>query len=241
MYQSSFPWRDAAERRPPPHTEKELLTRAAALTGRCIGELAAALRVPLPREPKRAKGFVGQLVELALGADPRAGEQPDFPSLGVELKTIPCALDGTPVESTFCCAISMRQLDRERWESSRLRHKLQRVLWVPVQAATVRDLPARRFGRPRLWVPTDAEQARLQADWEDLMGAIGTSGLDGISGRDGQVLQVRPKAARSDVRTASALADGVELALPVAFYLRAGFTAQILSHHGPIFPTTAPP
>ena len=154
---------DGALRRPPPRTLRELEVRAQALTGHTVGELAAALRASLPAEPQQAKGFVGMIVERALGADPRARDGPDFPALGVELKTIPIGSKGRPVESTFCCAIAMAQADIEQWESCRLRRRLSHVLWVPVQAARIAPLPARRFGKPRLWKPGPEELEILKS------------------------------------------------------------------------------
>jgi DNA mismatch repair protein MutH len=213
------------QRRPPPATPRELEIRAEALTGHTVGEVAAALGVPLPRDPRRAKGFVGGLLERALGADPAAGEGPDFPALGIELKSIPLGARGRPAESTFVCSIRMSDADEQGRESSRLRRRLARVLFVPVDAARLAPLAARRFGAPSFWTPDAREEAALRADWEDLMGAIGAGRGGTLSAREGRVLQVRPKAASSAVRT---LGPGAEQTLPLGFYLRASFTAGLL-------------
>ena len=215
--------------RVPPQSVQELLIRALALQGRRVEELAQALGVGVPTQPQRAKGFVGQLVERALGADEKAGERPDFPSLGVELKTIPVNAAGQPAETTFCCSLSMLGADREIWETSRLRQRLARVLWVPVQASKIAPLAARRFGRAVMWTPSAAQSAALRADWEDLMGAVGAGRGAFVSAREGQVLQLRPKAAHGGVRTLSPAADGVAPSLPLGFYLRTSFTRQILA------------
>ena len=216
-------------RRPPPVSHRELEIRAAALQGRSVAELAAALGLQVPQHSVRGKGFVGQLVERALGADPKAGPAPDFPQLQVELKTVPVDGRGRPVESTFCCSIRMAGADAERWESSRLRRRLACVLWVPVSAARLHSLPDRCFGRARLWWPNPSEEAQLRGDWEHLMGTIG-AGLGGSLGaRAGTVLQVRPKAAHARVRTLAPGPDGPQATLPLGFYLRTGFTAQILA------------
>src|SRR4051794_34533200 len=112
------------QRQPPPESRRELEIRAAALAGCRVQALAEALRLPLPASHLRGKGFVGQLAERALGADPLAGERPDFPDLGVELKTLPVDARGRPVESTFVCSIDMGRADREEWDTSRLRLRL---------------------------------------------------------------------------------------------------------------------
>lgn len=213
-------------RRPPPTSIRELEIRAAALAGHSLAELAAALGVALPAEERRAKGFVGQLAERALGADPTARDRPDFVSLGVELKTIPVRPNGVPTESTFCCSVTMGTVDHQAWDGSRLKQRLDRVLWLPVEAPPL-PLAERRFGRAVLWRPSAEEMALLAADWEDLIGALGSGRA--VDGYDGRVLQLRPKAADAGVRTVAPTEDGAGLAKPVGFYLRASFTARILA------------
>ena len=220
----------APVRRPPPASVDELVVRAAALAGRRVGELAAALGVALPPDERRAKGFVGMLAERALGADPTAGDRPDFPDLGVELKTVPVRPDGAPAESTFCCSVTMAQSDREQWESSRLCRRLACVLWLPVQSSHEGPLPERRFGRAVLWRPDAADVALLRADWEDLMGALGAGRQ--VDAREGRVLQLRPKAADGRVRSLGPAGEGAAPVAPMGFYLRPSFTARVLAGSG---------
>jgi DNA mismatch repair protein MutH len=201
--------------------------RAEALRGHTVLEVAKALGIAPPKVPRRAKGFVGTLVELALGADPQAGERPDFPQLGVELKTIPIHADGRPAESTFCCSIRMAAVDLEDWPGSRLARRLACVLFVPVTIAGAAEWSGRRFGAPLLWQPDAGELALLRADWEDLLGAIGSGRVP--SAHVGRVLQVRPKAANSGVRVLGATGDGPARVLPLGLYLRRTFTAGILA------------
>lgn len=214
-------------RRSEPQTRRELELRAEALDGRNVAEVAAALAWELPVDARRAKGFVGQLVEAALGADPLAGDMPDFPGLAVELKTVPMSRKGRPAESTFCCSIAMAVADHAQWETSRLKKRLACVLWLPVQAAAVAPLAKRRFGRARFWSPSPIQLDALRADWEDLMGAIGAGSPP--SAHEGRLLQVRPKAASSRDRTLAPGADGPRRSLPLGFYLRTSFVADILT------------
>ncbi|MBI5508341.1 MAG: DNA mismatch repair protein MutH [Deltaproteobacteria bacterium] len=213
-------------RQDPPTTLKELEVRAAALAGHTVLALADALGVEVPRESRRAKGFVGQLAEAALGAAANAGDGPDFPALQVELKTIPLLASGRPRESTFCCSIQMARSDREEWRSSRLRRRLQQVLWLPVIGGRGTAVALRRFGRATLWRPTPVEEQLLCADWEDLMGRIAAGRVP--SAHHGVALQVRPKAPTRDARSLAPGDDGPRLTLPLGFYLRASFTATIL-------------
>ncbi|MEE8409018.1 MAG: MutH/Sau3AI family endonuclease [Myxococcota bacterium] len=218
---------DGRSRRPAPQSRRELEVRASALSGRRVADIVAGLGWALPLEPVRAKGFVGQLVEAALGADPKAGCRPDFPQLAIELKTVPIGRHGRPAESTFCCSVNMAAADREEWESSRLKQRIACVLWMPVEAAAVASLPERRFGAHRLWAPSPEQLDALRADWEDLIGAIGTGNAP--TANQGRLLQVRPKAASSRDRTLAPGAGGPQRTLPLGFYLRSSFVTEILT------------
>ncbi|MEG7688999.1 MutH/Sau3AI family endonuclease, partial [Listeria monocytogenes] len=74
---------------PPPENERQLFERAQALAGASFGELAARAQLPIPKDLKRDKGWVGMLLELYLGAMAGSKPEQDFPELGIELKTIP--------------------------------------------------------------------------------------------------------------------------------------------------------
>ncbi|WP_437300017.1 DNA mismatch repair endonuclease MutH [Sorangium sp. So ce426] len=213
----------------PPHDEAELRCRAAALAGLTLADLARALGCAVPRGGVRTKGAAGALVERALGATAGSTSRPDFPHLGIELKTIPVEVTGAPQESTFVCSISLADADRAEWETSRARAKLACVLWVPIIAAPGRPSEERRLGAPRLWRPTDAQERVLRADFEDLMGLIGIGAVEALTAHAGRWLQVRPKAASGRSRTLAFGRDGEMIAaLPRGFYLRPSFTGAIL-------------
>lgn len=216
----------------PPASEAELRRRADALAGVSLGEVARVLGVEVPADLRRHKGWVGQLIERALGADAKSRAEPDFRALGIELKTLPVDDFGRPVESTFVCTIELREIGDGEWERSRVREKLARVLWVPVQGR--RDVPVaeRRIGSPLLWALEGEDEAALRADWEELSGLIGRGETEIITGHLGRYLQVRPKAASSRSRRRALDADGVPYAeLPRGFYLRTQFTARLLARH----------
>jgi DNA mismatch repair protein MutH len=200
----------------PPRDEAELLARAHALHGMRV-EAAGVHR----------KGKVGELVERALGATGGSSATWDFPSLGVELKTIP--LDearAAPRESTFVCAVSLDDADRAEWSTSWVRAKLQRVLWVPIE---VREDGTRRIGRACLWSPTPEQDSVLCGDFEEIIGRVGVGGIEGITAHLGRWLQLRPKAAHGRVRTIVRAAEGELVStVPRGFYLRARFTGAIL-------------
>ena len=212
-------------------TETELLEKANWLAGFTLGEIAGRLNIAVPPDLRRDKGWVGQLIETALGA--KAGSKPeqDFAHLGIELKTIPIDQNGFPLETTFVSLAPLTQNHGVTWQSSHVKHKLQKVLWIPVQGSRQIPLPERHIGRPILWSPSAQQERRLQNDWEELMEYIAFGRLDEINARLGEVMQLRPKG-----RNARALTNAVNRqgeptqSLPLGFYLRKQFTAEILQN-----------
>jgi len=216
----------------PPESEAELLARAARLTGQRLEDIAAAMQSPVPLDLRRAKGFAGQLFERALGATASSRAVPDFERLGIELKSLPVDRRGHPCESTFVCTISLREVGEVEWEQSRAFAKLRRVLWIPVEGE--RSIPPadRRVGTPLLWSPSAAEEAQLRADWDQLGTLIFAGRIEEITGHVGKYLQVRPKGKNASARRRYWDEDGaVTSTMPRGFYLRASFTARVLSAH----------
>ena len=213
----------------PPESEAELLGRARALSGLTIAQLAGRFALAAPPDLRRHKGFVGALVERALGATAGSRAAPDFEALGIELKTLPVDARGRALESTFVCTIPLIEIGEVEWLSSRVRRKLRRVLWVPVEGERQIPVPERRIGEPLLWSLTEAAETALRFDWEELAGIIGKGDVETITGHLGRCLQIRPKARDSHARRRGIDGDGARFAaLPRGFYLRATFTSEIL-------------
>jgi DNA mismatch repair protein MutH len=215
-----------------PRDEAELLQRAAQLAGSSLAELALRFEAPVPPDLRRAKGFVGGLLERALGATAGSRALPDFPELGIELKTLPVDRAGAPVESTFVCTIPLTEIGQVEWLDSRVRRKLSKVLWVPVEGERAIAIGARRIGQALLYELLPEDEAVLRADWEELAGYIGRGHVERLTGHVGQYLQIRPKAAHSRARRLGIDADGAPFAaLPKGFYLRPSFTRALLARH----------
>lgn len=213
----------------PPQSESELWSRASALAGLSLGDLAAELKRPVPADLRRAKGWVGVLLEEALGATAKSKAGPDFERLGVELKSVPVTRAGVPLETTFVCTIPILQIGDVEWRESRVYRKLRRVLWVPVLGEREVPVAERTIGAPVLWSPSAEDEADLRWDWEELAGMIGRGEIDDVSGRLGRSLQVRPKAANSKSRRQGMDSEGQRISvLPRGFYLRTHFTARVL-------------
>ncbi len=217
-------------RAPPPTSLPALEARAATLAGVSLARLAAELGAQVPADLRRAKGWAGQLVEAALGAEGGSSPEPDFAALGVELKTIPVGRDGCPRESTFVCTAPIEGAFEASWETSRVRRKLAHVLWVPVAGDRGEPPGARTIGTPRLWVPDPAEEAALAEDWLQLSELIAGGELHRIHGGLGAVLQLRPKGATAADYAWMLDEEGDWVrSVPFGFYLRARFTRGVVA------------
>jgi DNA mismatch repair protein MutH len=198
----------------------ELLERALALRGTPVDVLGL---------PVRTKGKVGEAIERALGAAGGRGATLDFPDLGIELKTVPVEPSGKPRESTFVCAVQLADADRAEWATSWVRRKLARVLWVPI----VHEGGQKTIGQAQLWSPTEEQESVMRSDFDEIFGAIGIGGIEGVTARLGRWLQLRPKAADSSARALSiGPDDSLVTTVPRGFYLRARFTGAILKDPG---------
>jgi DNA mismatch repair protein MutH len=224
---------DTWEAAAPPESEAELLLRAHRLAGCQLGEVALAAGWPVPREPLRAKGWAGCLIERALGARGGSANEPDFPDLAIELKTIPLTRAGRPRESTFVCSVSLREIAETEWAAAGVRRKLARVLWVPIEADPRLRLGERRIGAALLWSPSTAQEAALRADFEQLAGMIAIGDGESLTARDGACLQIRPKGANARAMRRGVDEHGAPVRTPPrAFYLRACFTAGLFGGDG---------
>lgn len=217
---------------PPPRDETELMTRATALAGYTLGELALRIDLAIPRDLKRDKGWVGMLLERYLGASAGSKPEQDFAEIGVELKTIPVDAAGRPLETTFVCVAPLTGNSGVTWHNSHVRHKLGRVLWIPVEGERTIPLAERHVGSPLLWSPNEEEEHQLRRDWEELMDMIVLGQVERITARHGEVLQIRPKAANSKALTEGIGRQGQPvMTLPRGFYLKKNFTAALLARH----------
>ncbi len=216
----------------PPQDEHALFQRAQSLAGYSLGELAERANMAIPPDLKREKGWVGMLLEVYLGASAGSKPEQDFPEIGIELKTIPIDASGNPLETTFVCVAPLTGNSGVTWESSHVRHKLARVLWIPVEGERQIPLAVRRIGSPLLWSPSVEEDEQLRQDWEELMDLIVLGKVESITARHGEFLQLRPKAANNKARTEAIGEMGQPImTLPRGFYLKKRFTRELLARH----------
>ncbi|MDP2560902.1 DNA mismatch repair endonuclease MutH [Psychrobium sp. 1_MG-2023] len=213
----------------PPMSEQELLAKADAIAGLSLAQLAMQMGLDVPESLRRNKGWIGNLLEVALGASAGSKPEQDFPHLGVELKTIPINRFGKPLETTFVCITPLIGITGIQWQQSNIRNKLAKVLWVPILSEKELAIGERQIGTPFLWQPSAEQESLLQQDWEEIMELITLGKIEQISAKTGQVMQLRPKGANSKALTDAIGEDGSKIkTLPRGFYLKIPFTQQIL-------------
>ena len=217
---------------PPPENISTLLQRCREMAGQNLGNLSYNMGLITPKDLKRHKGWQGQLIERYLGASASSQAAPDFLELGIELKTLPLDRSGRPKESTYVCTVPLEKTHDIRWEDSWLKHKLNHVLWVPIEADPEIPIAARTIGNAVLWQPSTEQEQALRQDWEELMDMVCLGQLEQISAHHGHYLQIRPKAANAKALCPATDDEGNQmLTLPRGFYLRTTFTQQILNQH----------
>jgi len=190
------------------------------------------LGVEVPPDLRRAKGWIGQLLEAELGATGGPRAQHDFPELGIELKTLPVTPQGKVRETTYVCTAPLDGSMKATWEECWVRRKLNCVLWLPIAGDSATPPGNRIVGSPLLWQPSAEEEAVLQKDWEALSEMISLGELWQLDARKGIALQIRPKAASASDMTWM-LDDQAEWvqANPRGFYLRTHFTQTLVDQN----------
>ena len=219
-----------------PSNEQELLERVQNLAGLTLAEVAHDASIEIPLDLKRNKGWIGLLLEHILGASAGSRAEPDFPTLGIELKTLPINSQGKPLETTFVCVAPLTGLVGINWQNCWLKKKLTTVLWVPIICDTPSEknipLAQRRIGSAFLWSPSAAEEHLLAMDWQELTDMIVLGEVENIHGKHEQVLQLRPKAANAKAKTQAFDKNGKPfMTLPRGFYLKIPFTQAILNNN----------
>ncbi len=213
-----------------PKNEQELLERCHQIAGLSFAQLASRHGLSIPEHSLQRKGWLGQLIELALGTNAGNQSLPDFIHLGIELKTLPLSITGRVSESTFLCTIPLLSFHEQQWENSSCLSKLKKILWVPVEGDKSIPYAHRRIGQAILWSPDEKALRILRADWEYFNDMISLGRLEEIDARHGEYLQIRPKGANARSLVNAYGAGGQQIkTLPRGFYLRSSFTQTVLS------------
>jgi len=214
----------------PPRSTAELLGRCEKIAGYSLAELAEIANQPMAKDLRSNKGWVGQLIEWHLGATAGSKPEQDFKHLGIELKTIPIDQYGKVLETTFVCSAPILNTNKLTWKNSNVRNKLSKVLWVPVQGERSISLGERIVGNSFLWSSDQQQSELLKSDWNEIMEKVALGQIESITARNGQVMQLRPKAANGRCLTDAYGVEGQLIKVrPRGFYLKKIFTQSIIN------------
>lgn len=214
----------------PPSSAEQLQRRVRALAGRTLAEVAHANHMPVPLNLRAHKGWIGHVLERALGADAGGKAAPDFAHLGIELKTLPVTPEGRVLESTWVCTLPLDGRLSADWSASWVREKLARVLFVPILGDRGSPPGDRRIGSAFLWSPSAEEEAVLADDWRTIADKVALGAFHELHARHGRALQVRPKGADASQAVWVMDAQGEPMLTQArGFYLRPAFTSAVLA------------
>ena len=185
-------------------TEFQIARRADALIGMRIGEIASYSAGGAVSSSK-TKGSVGAAYEAYFGIPPNNIQGPDFPSAGVELKSVPIvARHDIPAvkERTFITMIDYFALAKEEWASASIHHKLARVLLIFYEWRPAVEMASFITRYILLWAPSATDLGFMREDWLAVRDKVLRGQAHLISEADGRLLGAATKAADSLVVTA---------------------------------------
>lgn len=212
-----------------PETFEELINSLNSIVGKSVSELARSAGIPLPISTTHGKGFTGELLEILLGASAENRPIPDFPKLGLELKTLPVDSNLVPLESTFLCHAPLTGIRHLTFENSTLYSKIKRVLFVVVTAQRDMDFEDRIIAGYFFFTPDKFQYSQIKRDYNELYEMIKTGNVEKISARIGQIIQLRPKCANGRALTDCIGPDGEFIKTrPRGFYMRRNFTKSLI-------------
>jgi DNA mismatch repair protein MutH len=150
-------------------TAEEIETQARALVGKWLIDIDPT--APMVPSSARTKGTVGRIFETAFGIPANSVPGPDFPSAGIELKSVPIQVirgESRAKERISVGMIDFQRLASETWDTATVRRKLDHLLlifygWEPLQ-------PIARFQTlcAGIWRPDESTLSGIRSDWETI-------------------------------------------------------------------------
>lgn len=209
--------------------ENHLLKHAKSMHDHSINDLSIKYNIQL-KENKKNKGYLGNIIENFFGLKNNNKPIKDFDSLGIELKTIPINNRGIPLESTFICSVPLIKNSGLIWNTSYVRYKINRILWVPIEKNKSTNIREYRVKYPFLWSPNYEEEKKIKTDWNEIMDMIVLGKINKINSKYGEVLFVKTKTNSKKNYTQAIGENGQPIfTIPKGFYLRKKFTYLLIN------------
>ncbi len=212
-------------------TMLELMAKLDNIAFKTIGALVDEYKIIAPKNLKSAKGWLGNFIELLLGATAAATAQMDLVELGIELKTIPVNQDYKAIESTYVCTLdsNARMIN---FHDSWVCKKLSKVLFVPILVDKNKILTEYKILKPFLWQPDLTSFNIIAQDYNEITEIFYSGNGHSLTAKYGTYLHLRPKAANAAQANYYLDHNANQSPLgPKGFYLRTIFTNKLLQQY----------
>lgn len=207
---------------------QELYHRLDNILGQNVTSLAQMLNIKLDHNNTKIKGYLGQMLELYLGADGSNKADVDFSNLDLELKTISTDENLKPLESPFICSCKLFALDQIDFYQSLLYRKVKKILFVLISGKKHEYLGNKIIKAYFIFTPNAKQLAIIKQDYDELMHYICTGRCNEINATLGTIIQMRPKAANGQIVTSYLDANGtLSYTRPRGFYMRRAFIEHL--------------
>jgi DNA mismatch repair endonuclease MutH len=201
--------------------------------GKTIGELKLELNIE--RENMK-KGASGLIVENLLGIKNNNNSDADIPEIGCEVKILPIQKNRNGVikakEPTQIQMINYFEVANEKWETAKIRRKINLTFWVVYLAKeNSSKLHQNDYRIIDYFVdhPSDDKILVFKKDWELIQSFIINGLSDKLSCRMGEFLEPKTKGANNQDKTdAPDGKGGVLRARRRAFYYKKAYTNEYI-------------
>jgi len=183
------------------------------------------------KHERKGKGGFGESVEYYyFGYDPNPRDEPDFNEAGLELKVTPLKIvhgnTMVPKERLVITKINYFKVVEETFESSRLYHKISKILLMHYLHDSEADPFDYRFKLVHVWEVPAEDYPTIKADWETIVDKVKSGLAHEISGGDTNFLEACTKAADSSQTTLQPFSKIP--AKPRAFALKASYMRAVV-------------
>lgn len=193
------------------------------LQGHTLREMVDVEHIP---DISRRKGSFGNAVEkYYFGYEPNSDLRPDFPKVGLELKTTPLKRNrnGTfsAKERLVITMIDYNKVIHEDFEHSHLLEKSKNILLISYEWKPKTDPLDYKILLAALWGLPEEDMPQFKEDWENIVGKVRSGHAEDISSSDTMYLEACTKARDSSKRTSQPFSDVP--AKPRAWALKASY------------------
>jgi DNA mismatch repair endonuclease MutH len=201
--------------------------------GKTIGELKLELNI---EREKMKKGASGLIVENLLGIKNNNNSDADIPEIGCEVKILPIQKNRNGVikakEPTQIQMINYFEVANEKWETAKIRRKINLTFWVVYLAKeNSSKLHQNDYRIIDYFVdhPSDDKILVFKKDWELIQSFIINGLSDKLSCSMGEFLEPKTKGANNQDKTdAPDGKGGVLRARRRAFYYKKAYTNEYI-------------